>query len=98
MRIRAPRIRTFADLTASLQRAIELEHATIPLYLTAQYSLAPGANTEVAALIQGVVIEEMLHFALACNVLNAIGGRPAIDRGLHRQDAPLRPLLGRGGP
>jgi hypothetical protein len=27
-----------------------------------------------------VVIEEMLHMTIAANVLNAVGGHPAIDR------------------
>ena len=34
----------------------------------------------VAAIIRSVVIEEMLHMALACNLLNAVGGQPEIDR------------------
>ena len=67
-------------LRASLQQAIELEHATIPPYLYALYSLGtdPG-NATVAGIIQSVVSEEMLHMTLACNVLNAVGGHPVID-------------------
>jgi len=68
-----------AVLTA-LQNAIELEHSTIPPYLYALYSLAPGANKEVAEIIESVVIEEMLHITLASNVLNALGGTPVLDR------------------
>jgi hypothetical protein len=64
----------------ALQYAIQLEHATIPPYLYALYSLKPGANEEIAGLIGGVVAEEMAHLALAANVLNAIGGSPVIDR------------------
>jgi hypothetical protein len=67
-------------LRKALQVAIELEHSTIPPYLYALYSLMPGANAEIAGLISSVVAEEMAHMALACNVLNAIGGKPAIDR------------------
>ncbi len=63
----------------ALQRAIELEHATLPTYLYAYYSLGT-ANPEVASLAFSVIFEEMLHFALACNILNAIGGAPDIDR------------------
>jgi hypothetical protein len=34
----------------------------------------------VSSTIKGVVIEEMLHMTIAANVLNAVGGHPAIDR------------------
>jgi hypothetical protein len=63
----------------ALQLAIELEHSTIPLYLYALYSLAPGKNEEISEIIQSVVVEEMLHMTLASNILNAIGGSPVID-------------------
>jgi hypothetical protein len=67
-------------LRSALQSAIELEHATIPPYLYALYSLQPaGSNHEVAALLRSVVLEEMTHMGLACNILNAIGGAPLID-------------------
>ena len=56
-------IETAEDLQAALQVAIELEHSTIPPYLTAYYSIKPGANAEVAQLIYSVVIEEMFHMA-----------------------------------
>ncbi len=62
-----------------LQNAIELEHATIPPYLTAMYSLIPGKNDEISELIRSVVIEEMLHLTIAANILVAIGGSPQID-------------------
>ena len=62
-----------------LQTAIEIEHATIPTYLSALYSIQDGTNTFAARAIQGVVMEEMLHMLLACNILNAIGGHPSID-------------------
>ncbi|WP_170113215.1 ferritin-like domain-containing protein [Ahniella affigens] len=62
-----------------LQTAIEIEHATIPTYLCALYSIHDGTNTFAVQNIQGVVMEEMLHMLLACNILNAIGGHPAID-------------------
>lgn len=70
----------------ALQTAIELEHATIPPYLYALYSLkpgprgTPGPNSAIAAIIQAILKEEMLHMALACNVMNALGGQPAIFR------------------
>jgi hypothetical protein len=73
------RIESVDDLRRALQSAIELEHSTIPVYLTSLFSLKDGYNERVANIIQGVVVEEMLHMALACNLLNAIGGSPAID-------------------
>jgi hypothetical protein len=67
-------------LRSALQSAIELEHATLPTYLYALYSIKPGQNTEIAGLLRSVILEEMLHMRLACNILNAIGGSPVIDR------------------
>ncbi|HYO50795.1 MAG TPA: ferritin-like protein [Chloroflexia bacterium] len=66
-------------LQAALQQAVMLEHATIPAYLYAMYSIKTGSNSAIENLISSVVIEEMLHMALACNILNAIGGSPVID-------------------
>jgi rubrerythrin len=63
----------------SLQKAIKLEHSTIPLYLYALYSLDAEKNATIADIIESVVIEEMLHMTLASNVLNALGGSPVID-------------------
>jgi Ferritin-like len=69
-----------ADLYELLQNAIRLEHATIPPYLTAAYSLKFGANSGIRSAVTGIAKEEMLHMAIVANVLNAIGGRPDIDR------------------
>lgn len=74
-----PAIDSLADLRRHLQWAIELEHATIPPYLCALYSLDPGRNVEAAQVISGVFVEEMLHLALAANLLNAVGGEPKLD-------------------
>ena len=70
-------ITTLTDLRNHLQVAIGLELTTIPTYLYALYSIEEGANTAAVELIESVVLEEMLHMALAANVLNAIGGRPS---------------------
>jgi Ferritin-like len=72
-----PRIETLEDLCDHLQYAIGLELTTIPAYLCALYSISPGANSAAYETIQSVVLEEMLHMALAANVLNAIGGVPS---------------------
>jgi hypothetical protein len=67
------------ELYIWLQKAVELEHSTIPPYLTAMYSLKPGTNDDVGRLIRSIVIEEILHLTIAGNILIAIGGRPAIN-------------------
>jgi ferritin-like protein len=68
------------DLYQYLQGAIELEHATIPLYLTAAFSIKPGFNSVARAIITSIANQEMLHMSIAANVLNAIGGRPVMDQ------------------
>lgn len=76
------------DLMQALQLAIELEHATIPPYLCALYSIKPGTNIEVAELIRSVVVEEMLHMALVANIFISIGGHPNIG---HARFVPQYP-------
>lgn len=63
-----------------VQKAIELEHATIPPYLTAMFSLKRGTNEKIREVIHSVVIEEMLHMCIASNLLNALGGAPIINK------------------
>lgn len=72
--------KTPEGLYRALQFAIELEHSTIPPYLYALYSLDPARNASIYSLILSIVKEEMLHMSLACNILNAIGGHPVIDK------------------
>jgi hypothetical protein len=72
-------LESLPGIQTALQNAIRLEHATIPPYLYALYSLKKGANEEIAELISSIVAEEMAHLALAANILNAIGGSPAIS-------------------
>lgn len=68
------------ELGFYLQNAIELEHSTIPPYLTAMLSLRTGTNVDIARQIREIVIEEMLHMTIAANILIAIGGSPAINK------------------
>src|SRR5271165_5907678 len=70
---------TLPGVRRALQRAIELEHATLPTYLYALYSLDPAKNEQIRTLMLSIIMEEMLHMALACNILNAVGGTPEID-------------------
>lgn len=72
-------ITNLESLRTHLQWAIELEHATLAPYLTALYSIKDGTNVESAEVIKSVFLEEMLHMALAANILNAIGGTPRFD-------------------
>jgi CDGSH-type Zn-finger protein len=72
-------IKTLESLREHLQWAIHLEHATLAPYLSALYSIKDGANVECAEIIKSVFLEEMLHMALAANILNAVGGTPKFD-------------------
>ncbi|MEJ2044371.1 MAG: ferritin-like protein [Reinekea sp.] len=67
-------IRTVDDLHFYLTQAMKIEHATIPPYMTALYSLKPGSNLEAFHIMRTVLVEEMLHLTLAANVFNAVGG------------------------
>lgn len=71
-----PRIRDIPTLHKYLHSAMQLEHATIPPYLVALYSIRPGTNASATQILRVVVVEEMLHLTLAANVLNAVGGTP----------------------
>jgi Ferritin-like len=71
--------RNGSAVASALQAAIELEHATIPPYLYALYSLGSGTNSAVADIIQSVVRDEMLHLTLVANILNGLGGSPVFD-------------------
>ncbi|WP_410592745.1 ferritin-like domain-containing protein [Amycolatopsis sp. lyj-23] len=76
----ASTIDTRAELISYLETAMALEHATIPPYLTAYYSIRSTTNSDAAHLIRVVAVEEMLHLTLVANVLNAIGGTPDLTR------------------
>jgi photosystem II stability/assembly factor-like uncharacterized protein len=72
-----PNARDVEWLKESLQTAINLEFATLPPYLTAQWTVkSPG---EVSDTIFEVAKEEMLHYGLGCNLLTAIGGQPSLN-------------------
>ena len=69
-----------ADLHDVVQDAIELEHATLPPYLTAMFSLHPEKNDKIRSIIRSVVMQEMLHMTIACNILNSLHGQPKINK------------------
>jgi hypothetical protein len=72
-----------SDLYHHLQHALDLELWTIPLYLTALYSIKDLNKLnhkdypEAAKLLLSVLIQEMLHMELVCNIANAMGYAPA---------------------
>jgi Ferritin-like len=72
-------VNNITELRYALQQAIELEHSTIPPYLTANFTLHDTGNDEIMNLVGSVVGEEMLHLSIACNVLNAVGGSPILN-------------------
>ena len=80
-------------LREQLQTAIQLEWSTIPLYLTAYYSIMPSQNQDIGSIIDKVFIQEMLHFAQAANILIAVGGVPVINA----STAPSYPTTGLPG-
>jgi hypothetical protein len=73
-----------SDLHQHLQHALNLELWTIPLYLTALYSIKDLKKLnhqdypEAAKLLLSVLIQEMLHMELVCNISNALGYPPRI--------------------
>lgn len=69
-------IETVEQLHTYLNAAMQLEHATLPPYLTALYSIHPGSNPEASHVLRTVAVEEMLHLTLAANIMNAVGGTP----------------------
>jgi hypothetical protein len=78
------------DLRRHLQWAVEVEHATIPPYEYAMWSVVDGESA-AATSIKYVVREEMLHAALAANLLTAVGGRPRFtDDHVPRYPEPMR--------
>jgi hypothetical protein len=78
-------IESFAQYHQDLDRWVDfgsgdkvaLEFATLPPYLSAIWSFKDDLHP-VAKSLRVVLQEEMLHMALACNMLVAIGGRPDI--------------------
>ena len=72
------RIHTLDELRNFLENALQLEHATLPPYLIALYSIRRDTNAAARKILHMVAVEEMLHMTLVANVLNAIGGQPDV--------------------
>src|SRR4051794_13334026 len=93
IRLQLHRLSTVEDAQAMLQTAVGVEFGTLPPYLYALYSIRVGKNAQAERSIKAIVLEEMTHMCLASNMLNALGGKPA----LHSQTYP-GPLPGDIGP
>ncbi|MBX9447325.1 ferritin-like domain-containing protein [Dickeya chrysanthemi] len=76
------------DIRDLLQKAMVLEHAVIPPYLTMLYTVNDDIDQRVPDVIHSVVIEEMLHFVMVGNLLNAVGGTPDINSPSFMPDYP----------
>ena len=70
---------TVEHLREELQTALEVEHATIPPYMTAWASIKDQSNQEVQNILKDVLDQEMIHMALVGNILNAVGGTPSLN-------------------
>jgi hypothetical protein len=64
-------------LKRALQWAVELEFATIPAYLCGAWSVIDSSDP-VRGQLTDIVLQEMLHMGLACNMLTTLGGVPNI--------------------
>ena len=56
------------DIKHALQSAMELEHSTLPLYSFAMYSIRTQTYTAYN-LLRSILMEEMIHMAVAANML-----------------------------
>src|ERR1700722_1089124 len=72
-----PSLRREEWICKALQWAIELEFSTIPTYLCGMWSIIDG-NHPVSGYLQSIVLQEMAHMGLACNLLTTLGGTPNI--------------------
>ncbi|NJM68771.1 MAG: hypothetical protein HC862_00340 [Scytonema sp. RU_4_4] len=84
-------VKTREDLLYLLSQASELEHSLACQYLFTAFSLKESTNEGVSQAqlnkidrwrrtINGIAVQEMLHLALASNLLTAIGGAPYFRR------------------
>ena len=80
-------------LQTSLQMAVELELSTIPPYLCGLWSIVTPSGP-VHDNITSIVLEEMGHMGLACNMLTTIGGTPQINT---TGPCPSIPVTSRAG-
>jgi hypothetical protein len=88
-------IKSIPDLMDALQTAMRLEFSTLPPYLCAEWSIDFNNDPDnVLTMIHGIVIQEMYHFALAGNMLSAIGGKPSVANAAFLTTYPTNTLPG----
>ncbi|MFD8478081.1 ferritin-like protein [Kitasatospora sp. NPDC059673] len=90
--------KTLDELRTYLQAALEVEHLTIPVYMTGLYTIRPGTNATAFYAIRAVLMEEMLHMTLAANLLNAVGGAPVVDSRVVAEYPARLPFSGESVP
>jgi hypothetical protein len=84
-------VKTREDLLYLLSQASELEHSLACQYLFTAFSLKESTDEGISQAqlnkinrwrrtINGIAVQEMLHLALASNLLTAIGGAPYFRR------------------
>jgi hypothetical protein len=78
IRLQMTPLNSVDDACKHLQTAIGIEFSTLPPYLYAKFSILPGSNLVAADNLSAIVGQEMIHFCLACNILNALGGDPVL--------------------
>ena len=88
IRLQLGRLATVQDAQDMLQTAIGVEFGTLPPYLYALYSILPGTNAPASQRIRSVVLQEMIHMCLACNILNALGGNPLLKPPIYPGSLP----------
>ena len=78
-----------------LQHSVDLELWTLPLYLTALYSIKGLKDlnsrnySSTAKLIASVATQEMLHLEIACNLCNAMGYSPVFSKPVYENGIPF---------
>jgi hypothetical protein len=73
----SPNARSVDWVKQALQIAVQIEFATLPPYLCAMWSIKSKSDRAHASLYE-IVMEEMQHLGLVCNMLNALGEAPKI--------------------
>jgi len=76
-----------AWLIEAVSAGIELELATIPVYLCARWSINDSGKALTA--LRSIVLDEMAHMALMCNLLKGLGVAPRITAMAPRYPGPL---------
>jgi hypothetical protein len=76
------------DLAGAVQTAVELELSTLPPYLCGLWSIE-DSSSEASSLIRTIILDEMFHLGLVCNMLVGIGGTPQLVSTMPKYPGPL---------